>query len=154
LINLVQNVKQNKKGCVQLLENIHQVLHGIIELHIKSDAPGSLSPAMMDHVEKFMKTLHKIYAYIEAQQDSNKIRQLFRNIEMNSLVKACHAELDEAKKIFEINTAAAMFKNIAEMKKEVETKHKELLELISTISETNTTSEGSSVHLGASELKN
>ncbi|KAJ6480898.1 hypothetical protein C8R45DRAFT_1076164 [Mycena sanguinolenta] len=154
LINLVQNVKQNKKECAQLLENTHQVLYAIIELHIRSDAPGSLSPVMMDHVEKFMKTLHKIYAYIEAQQDSNKIRQLFRNMEMNSLVKDCHTELDEAKKIFEVNTAAAMFKNIAEMKKEVETKHKELLELISTISETNTTSDDSSVHLGANELKN
>ncbi|KAJ6479751.1 hypothetical protein C8R45DRAFT_1101191 [Mycena sanguinolenta] len=74
LINLVQNVKQNKKECAQLLENIHQVLYAIIELHIKSEAPGSLSPAMVDHVEKFMKTLHKIYTYIEAQQDGKRIR--------------------------------------------------------------------------------
>ncbi|KAJ6506552.1 hypothetical protein C8R45DRAFT_1175600 [Mycena sanguinolenta] len=125
LIDLVQNVKQNKKECAQLLENIHQVL-----------------------------TLHKIYAYVEVQHDRNKIRQLFRNIEMNGLLKDCHAELDEAKKVFEVNTAAAMFKNIAEMKKDVEAKHKELLELISTISETHTTSDSSSVHLGVNELKN
>ncbi|KAJ6503602.1 hypothetical protein C8R45DRAFT_923950 [Mycena sanguinolenta] len=153
LINLVQNVKQNKKECVQLLENIYQVLYAVIKLHIKSDAPGSLSPAMTDHVGKFMKTLHKIYTYIEAQQDSNNIRQLFRSIEMSGLVKDCHAELDKAKEVFEVNAAASVFKNIVEMKTEAETKHKELLELISAISETNTISDGSSAHLGANELK-
>ena len=51
----------------------------------------------------FGRTLHKIYIYIEAQQDGNKFKQLFRNIEMNKLVKDCHAELDEAKKIFEVS---------------------------------------------------
>ncbi|KAJ6452123.1 hypothetical protein C8R45DRAFT_1113235 [Mycena sanguinolenta] len=54
LINLLQTVKQNKKECVQLVENIFQVLHAIISLHIKSEASGSLSPAMTDYVGKFM----------------------------------------------------------------------------------------------------
>ncbi|KAJ6495471.1 P-loop containing nucleoside triphosphate hydrolase protein [Mycena sanguinolenta] len=108
---------------------------------------------MTEHVGRFMKTLHKIYIYIEAQQDRNKFKQLFRNIEMSKVVKDCHADLDEAKNIFKIGTGGAVFKDIAEMKKATETKHKELLELISTMSET-TTTEGSSVHLGANELKN
>ncbi|KAJ6447989.1 hypothetical protein C8R45DRAFT_1115581 [Mycena sanguinolenta] len=56
LINLLQTVKQNKKECVQLVENIFEVLHAIISLHIKSEASGSLSPAMTDHVGKFMKS--------------------------------------------------------------------------------------------------
>ncbi|KAJ6495479.1 hypothetical protein C8R45DRAFT_1072846 [Mycena sanguinolenta] len=154
LLKLVQNVKQNKKECAELLENIHQVLFAIINHHVKSEAAGSLSPAMTEHVGSFMKTLHKVYIYIEAQQDKNKLKQLFRNIERNNLVKDCHAELDEAKKIFEVGTSGAIFKNIKEMKKAAETKHKELLELISTMSETSTTTDGSSVCLGANELKN
>ncbi|KAJ6470405.1 hypothetical protein C8R45DRAFT_1078464 [Mycena sanguinolenta] len=98
---------------------------------------------MTEHVGSFMKTLDKICIYIEAQQDKNKLKQVFRNIEMNNLVKDCCAELDEAKKIFEV--ARAVFKNIEEMKQAAETKHKELLELISTMSETNATTDGSSV---------
>ncbi|KAJ6470398.1 hypothetical protein C8R45DRAFT_1166001 [Mycena sanguinolenta] len=154
LLKLIQNVKQNKKECAELLENVHQVLFAIINLHIKSEAAGSLSPAMTEHVGRFMKTLQKIYIYIEAQQDRNKLKQLFRSIEMNNLVKGCHEELDEAKKTFEVATAGVVFKDIKEMQKATETKHKELLELISTMSEVNTTTDGSSVHLGANELKN
>ncbi|KAJ7234164.1 hypothetical protein B0H12DRAFT_1076399 [Mycena haematopus] len=47
-----------------------------------------------------------------------------------------------------------MFHDISEMKKGAEIMHKELLELISTMSETDTTSDKSSVHLGTNELKN
>ena len=81
---------------------------------------------------------------------------------MNSLVKDCHKELDEAMKVFEVghvalycvkrlntlfqvHTAGAVFKDIREMQKEAEIKHAELLELISTMSETNTMTDGSSV---------
>ncbi|KAJ6470410.1 hypothetical protein C8R45DRAFT_1166016 [Mycena sanguinolenta] len=157
LLKLVQSVKQNKKECAELLENIHQVLFTIIDLHIKSEAVGSLSPTMTDHVGRFMKytrTLHKIYIYIEAQQDRNKLKQMFHNIEMNHLVKDCRAELEEAKKIFEVATAGGVFKDILEMKKATEAKHKEILELISTMSEMNTITDGSSVHLSANEFKN
>ncbi|KAJ6470517.1 hypothetical protein C8R45DRAFT_937424 [Mycena sanguinolenta] len=154
LLKLVQNVKQNKRECAELLENIYQVLFAIVDLHIKSEPAGTISPAMTEPVGRFMKTLYKIYIYIEAQQDRNKLKQLFRHIEMNNLVKHCRAELDEAKTIFEVGTGAAVFKDIGEMKKAAETKHKELLELISTMSEINTTTDGSSVHLGANELRN
>ncbi|KAJ6451033.1 hypothetical protein C8R45DRAFT_1113764 [Mycena sanguinolenta] len=145
LIKLVQNVKQNKKECAQLLENIHQVLYAIINLHVKSETAGSVSLEMWDPVESFLRTLHKIYIYIKAQQDKNKVKQLFQYTEMNNLVKECYAELDEAKEIFQIRIGGAIFKDIGEMKTAAELMHKELLELISTMSETKTTSDESSV---------
>ncbi|KAJ6472073.1 hypothetical protein C8R45DRAFT_1104280 [Mycena sanguinolenta] len=145
LIKLVQNVKQNKKECAQLLENMHQVLYAIINLHVKSEAAGSVSLAMWDHVESFLRTLQKIYIYIKAQQDKNKFKQLFQYIEMNNLVKECYAELDEAKEIFQIGTGGAIFKDIGEMKTAAELMHKELLEMISTMSDTSTTSDESLV---------
>ncbi|KAJ6477725.1 P-loop containing nucleoside triphosphate hydrolase protein, partial [Mycena sanguinolenta] len=154
LLTCVQNVKQNKKECAQLLENINQVIYAIINLHIKSEVAGTLSPAMTEHVGKFMTTLHKIFTYVQAQQDGNKIKKLFRNNKANSLLKDCDAELDQAKKIFEVGTGSTLFKDIEEMKRAAETKHKELLELISTMSEVNTTTDSSSVCLGANKLKN
>ncbi|KAJ7219029.1 hypothetical protein B0H12DRAFT_1241504 [Mycena haematopus] len=151
LVNLVQNVKQNKKECAQLVENILQVLYAIIDLHIKSEVPGSLSPVMMDHVGAFMETLQKICIYIEAQQDKNKFKQLFYNNKMNNLLKDCHTGLNQALEIFEINTGLTMLHAIDQIEKAAETMHKELLELISTISETNTISDKSSMYLGAHE---
>ncbi|KAJ6447994.1 P-loop containing nucleoside triphosphate hydrolase protein, partial [Mycena sanguinolenta] len=47
-----------------------------------------------------------------------------------------------------------MIKDIGGMKKVTETKHKELLEVISAMSETSTMTDSSSAHLGATELKN
>ncbi|KAJ7249529.1 hypothetical protein B0H12DRAFT_1300352 [Mycena haematopus] len=125
LIKLVQSVKQNKKECAQLMENIHQVL-----------------------------TLHKIYIYIEAQQDRNKLTQLFRNNEMNKVLKDCRVRLDQALQTFEINTGLAMFHDISEINKEAKITYKNLLELISTMSETTTVSDKSSVYVGTNELKN
>jgi hypothetical protein len=46
------------------------------------------------------RTLHKIYIYLEAHQDRNKIKHMFRNKEMQSLLKSCHAGLDQAVKVF------------------------------------------------------
>ncbi|KAF8147100.1 hypothetical protein K438DRAFT_1989954 [Mycena galopus ATCC 62051] len=54
LITAVQNVKKNKSECVQLMENIHEVLYAIINLHIISETPVSLPPATVHHIGKFM----------------------------------------------------------------------------------------------------
>lgn len=48
-----QNTKKNKDECIQLTENIHQVLFVIISLHIKSEIAGSLTPAILLHIGKF-----------------------------------------------------------------------------------------------------
>ncbi|KAJ6510989.1 hypothetical protein C8R45DRAFT_1068835 [Mycena sanguinolenta] len=154
LINLVQNIKRNKKECTLLVENVYQVLYTMISLHIKSETAGSLPPAMIVHVGKFRETLHKIYIYIEAQQERNKFKHLFRNNEMNNLLKDCHAGLDQALQTFELTSGGAMFNNIGEMKKVAENMHKQLLELVSTLSETTTTSDNSSVYLGANSSNN
>jgi hypothetical protein len=50
--------------------------------------------------ESLHSTLHKIYTFLEAQQDGNRIKHLFRNNEMQTLLKSCHAGLKEAMDIF------------------------------------------------------
>ncbi|KAJ7896709.1 hypothetical protein B0H14DRAFT_3605161, partial [Mycena olivaceomarginata] len=144
LINAVQNVKRNKNECARLMENIHQVLYTIIDLHIQSETPGSLPLAMLDHIGKFMETLHKIHTFIEAQQNGKKIKHLFHNREMKNLLEDCHARLDQAQEV------------LGTSKKAAELMHKQLLELIQTCSDASTMSDGSSnqVYWGANELKN
>ncbi|KAJ7368844.1 hypothetical protein DFH08DRAFT_762954 [Mycena albidolilacea] len=136
------------------MENIHQVLYAIINLYLESETAGSLDPAMLDHIGKFMGTLRKIYTFIEAQQDRNKIKYLFRNNEMQNLLKDCHMGLDQAVEVFAINTRPAIANDIGEMKKMAKTMHEELVELIQTLSDTSTSSDRSSVYLGTNDLKN
>ncbi|KAJ7791134.1 hypothetical protein B0H14DRAFT_3567829 [Mycena olivaceomarginata] len=135
LITAVQNVKRNKDECIRLMENIHQVLYAIVDLHIQSETAGSLHPATLDHIGNFTETLYKIYTFVEAQQDRSKIKYLFRQSEMSTLLKECQSGLDQALETFKVNIGTINFNNINETKQKTENMHHELLELISTLSD-------------------
>ncbi|KAF8166948.1 hypothetical protein K438DRAFT_1856801 [Mycena galopus ATCC 62051] len=153
LINLVQNVKQNKNECAQLMENIHHILYAVVKLHIKSETVGSLPLLMLDNIGKFVETLHKIYTFVEAQQQGNKLMHLFHKNEMNKLLQDCHAGLKQAQEMFGIQTQTQTLDEIREFRKTANLMHKEMMELIENLSET-TVSERSSVYLGINESKN
>ncbi|KAJ7898707.1 hypothetical protein B0H14DRAFT_2557196 [Mycena olivaceomarginata] len=152
LMTAVQNVKRNKEQCIELMEDIHKVLVAIVDLHITSET-GSLIPSILDHIGKFMETLHKIHTFF-GQQTENRIKQLFQQRDMNALFKDCCAGLDDARKIFKIETSATIFSHINEMKKTTEMMHKQLLELISTLSEGSMSDKSSSVYKGDNESWN
>ncbi|KAJ7350877.1 hypothetical protein DFH08DRAFT_806856 [Mycena albidolilacea] len=109
----VQTVSKHKDDCVQLLEQIHQLLNAIVILHIKADADGELHIEVLDHVRKFteyfsgsfithhtltmgVRILHKIYTFVEAQQKSNRVKSFFRQSEISTLFKDCQAGLNKA----------------------------------------------------------
>jgi hypothetical protein len=50
----------------------------------------------------FSRTLHKIYAFLKAQQDGNKLKHLLRHNEMQNLLQGCHAGLAQATEVFEV----------------------------------------------------
>ncbi|KAJ7462873.1 hypothetical protein FB451DRAFT_1494903 [Mycena latifolia] len=145
LISAVQNVKRNKDDCIQLLENVYQLLYAIINLHIKSETKGSLDPATLDHVGKFTETLHKIHTFVEAQQDGSKIMHFFRQIETKTFLGECCAGLQQAFKVFKTETGVTALGSITEMQEEAERMHTEVLELISALSDGTTSDRSSSV---------
>ncbi|KAJ7467829.1 hypothetical protein B0H11DRAFT_2306239 [Mycena galericulata] len=146
LITMVQNVKKNKDDCVQLMENIHNVIYAIVDLHIKSETPGSLPPATLDHIGKFMQTIHKIHAYVEEQQGGNKIKQFFRQNEMSTLLKDCYTGVQHAQEVFKIASGATILASLKEAQITAENMHKELLELISTVSDGTASDSASSMY--------
>ncbi|KAJ7793992.1 hypothetical protein B0H14DRAFT_3558461 [Mycena olivaceomarginata] len=144
LITTVQNVKKRKDECVQLLENIHQLLYAIINLHIKS--AGTMSPENLYEIARFTETLHKIHTFMEAQQDSNRIKHFLRQSEMNTLLKDCHEGLLQALDAFKIETGVNFFNSIAEMQDQTQELHEELLELISMVSDGTISDRSSSIY--------
>ncbi|KAJ7452318.1 hypothetical protein FB451DRAFT_1374162 [Mycena latifolia] len=143
LITAVQNVKKNKEDCIKLLENVYQLLCAIINLHIKSETKGNLPPATLDHVGKFMETLHKIHTFVEAQQDGNKIKSFFHQTETKTLLSKCRAGLEQA---LQIETNITVLGHITQMQEEAEMMHKEVLELISIWSDGTTSDRSSSIY--------
>ncbi|KAF7354522.1 hypothetical protein MSAN_01364500 [Mycena sanguinolenta] len=63
---------------------------------------------MLEHVGKFTETLHKIHTFVEAQQDSNKIKQFFRQNQMSTLLKDCRAGLQLALDDFAIKSQVTL----------------------------------------------
>ncbi|KAJ7482419.1 hypothetical protein FB451DRAFT_1364518 [Mycena latifolia] len=123
------NVKKNKEDCIQLLENVYQLLCAIVNLHIKSEIKGDLPPATLDHVGKFMQTLHKIHTFVEAQQDQSKIKSFFRQTQTKTLLSECRAGLQqalEALEVFETEPHITALGHITQMQEEAEFMHKEI----------------------------
>ncbi|KAJ7133313.1 hypothetical protein C8R44DRAFT_870717 [Mycena epipterygia] len=154
LITLVQSVKKNKEECIQLMEKIHELLYGVVNLHMKAETPSSLSPATLWAVGELTETIHKIYAFMEAQQDGNKIKHFFRQSEMKTLLNDCHIGLQKVFDMFKMEGVISLHGSIAEMQQETERIHKELLEAISTLSDVTVSDKSSSIHHWDNSLHN
>ncbi|KAJ7478443.1 hypothetical protein FB451DRAFT_1453017 [Mycena latifolia] len=128
LITAMQNVKRNKEDCIQLLENVYQLLCAIVNLHIKSETKGNLAPATLHHVGKFMETLHKIHTFVEVQQDGSRIKSFFHQTETKTLLSECRAGLQEAFEVFKTETTITALGHITQMQEEAEIMHKEIYE--------------------------
>ncbi|KAJ7142703.1 hypothetical protein C8R44DRAFT_726033 [Mycena epipterygia] len=136
-----QNVKKNKEQCIQLMENIHQVLYTVINLLIKSGTGLSLSPAILHNFGKLTETLHQVYAFMEAQHDGNKIKHFF-----------CQ-RLQQAVDVLKMEGSISLHGRVIEMQKETERIHKELLESISTSSDATISDSSNSISMLPAKLK-
>ncbi|KAJ7166808.1 hypothetical protein C8R46DRAFT_266749, partial [Mycena filopes] len=145
LISGLQNVRRNKDECFQLVESIHQVLYPIIHLHLESKTAQSLPLGVVEDIGEFAETLHKIYTFIQIQQDGNRIRQFFRQTEINALLKDCQTRLDRSIEVFKGQTGILVLSDVFQVQTEAEKMHKELLELISTLSDGTISDQSSSM---------
>ncbi|KAJ7783997.1 hypothetical protein DFH07DRAFT_997497 [Mycena maculata] len=152
VLGSVQAVRQNRNGCALLMEQIHKLLYGIITVHINSETSGELPPEMLDHIGEFTeydhvpvwdlnqssvseyRTLHKVYSFIEAQQDKSRIRRFFRQGEMSTLLRECNAGLQKALEVFTVGETS-LISDIKDFQQYAEEKHQEVLQLIACLSD-------------------
>ncbi|KAJ7456179.1 P-loop containing nucleoside triphosphate hydrolase protein [Mycena latifolia] len=125
-LELISNVTRSLLAVVQMLEQIHELLHAIIYVHVTSDTGGKLSPKMIDNLGRFTETLHKIHAFVEAVQEKSKIKQFFRQA------------------IPQIQ-AVTVFSDMEAMQQNAQTMHQEVLELISALSDGGTSDSRSTI---------
>ncbi|KAJ7803770.1 hypothetical protein B0H14DRAFT_3154322 [Mycena olivaceomarginata] len=140
----IQTVSKHKDDCVQLLEKIHKLLNAIMILHIKSDAGGEMPIEVLHHVGKFTEILHKVYTFVEAQQKGNRLKSFFRQGEVSTLLKDCQAGLQQSFDFFQIEETRAL-PDIAEMKKDAQKRHQEVLDMIEKLSEATASERASTV---------
>ncbi|KAJ6472986.1 hypothetical protein C8R45DRAFT_874227, partial [Mycena sanguinolenta] len=127
------------------MENIHGIIYAIVNAHLQSDPPGCLPPAMLERVGNFTETLHKIWTFVQAQQENSKIKYFFRQNQMSALLKDCRAGLQMALDNFTIISQAALSHDINELQKKTRQMHAEVLELISNLSDSMISDRASSI---------
>ncbi|KAJ7738554.1 hypothetical protein B0H14DRAFT_3168166 [Mycena olivaceomarginata] len=140
----IQTVTKHKDDCVQLLEQIHKLLNEIMILHITLDAGGELPSEVLSHIGKFTEILHKIYTFVETQQKGNKVKSFFRQGEISTLLKDCQAGLQQSFDFFQIQRPRAL-PDIAEMRKDAEKRHQEVLDMIEKVSQATASERASTV---------
>ncbi|KAJ7486913.1 hypothetical protein FB451DRAFT_1168290 [Mycena latifolia] len=146
LLTAVKIIKRNQDECAQMLEQIHRLLYAIILVHIKSDTGGELPPMLLGTLGRFAETLHKVSAFIEAEQEKSKIKQIFRQGEMRTLLKGCHMGLEQTLEVFKATLQmqnVTLLNDVAHMQEHAQKTHQEVLELISAISDGGTSEGGS-----------
>ncbi|KAJ7887159.1 hypothetical protein B0H13DRAFT_1888949 [Mycena leptocephala] len=126
LLKNMETVRQNKNDCTQLLEQTYELLNAILMVHINSDTGAELPP--------IIRTLHKIHTFVEAQQNSSKLKNFFHQGKMSTLLKDCKTGLQQGFGIFQI-TMVNHIKDITEMQKDAEKRHKEVLDMIEALSD-------------------
>ncbi|KAJ7906243.1 hypothetical protein B0H13DRAFT_2506841 [Mycena leptocephala] len=102
LLKNIETVKKNKRTCIELMEQTHELLNAIIILHVNSDTSGVLPPSTLNHIGKFTETLHKIHTFVEAHQSSSKVKQFFRQGEISTLLKDCKNGLTQGLDFFRV----------------------------------------------------
>ncbi|KAJ7610667.1 hypothetical protein DFH06DRAFT_1308663 [Mycena polygramma] len=132
--SLSQIIKQNKETCIQLLQQTHELLNAILVTYVKSNTGADLPPGVLGQMAKFTETLHKVHTFIEAQQKGSKIRKLFRQGELGTLLRGCKEGLQQGLDLFQINIGK-ITKDIEDMQEKSEKRHQEVLCLIEVLSD-------------------
>ncbi|KAJ7731750.1 P-loop containing nucleoside triphosphate hydrolase protein [Mycena metata] len=148
LLKLVQTVKQDKNKCAELMECTHALLNAIITVYMKSDTGGELPPKTLNQIATFTETLHKIHTFVEAQQSGSKIKKFFQQGELAALLKDCKAGLERAFDFFNIKTVDIMT-DVREMQDQAQLRHQEILDMIETLSSSDSASSISNVYSGS-----
>ncbi|KAJ7713217.1 hypothetical protein B0H16DRAFT_1436203 [Mycena metata] len=148
LLKLVQTIKQDKNECVELMEQTHNILNAIIGVYVKSDTGIELPPSTLNEIANFTQTLHKIHAFIEAQQSGSKVKKFFRQGELGGLLKDCKTGLQEGIKFFQIKSSDIM-STAREMEEQAQVRHQEVLNAIETISSSDSASSISRMYSGS-----
>ncbi|KAJ7789839.1 hypothetical protein B0H14DRAFT_3161809 [Mycena olivaceomarginata] len=130
IIPMVQNTKFQKERSLRIVECIHHLLCVLRSLSIQSE--DIQSPQMLHQIAQVAVTLQKVDSCLRAQQELGTIRRLFKQSELIGQLDACETELNVVLTSFTTEQMIGFTSTVIKFNMDTETRHHELLELIST----------------------
>ncbi|KAF7344728.1 NB-ARC domain-containing protein [Mycena venus] len=129
IIPMVENTRFQRERCLCILEEIHHSLCALTYLAILSD--DIQAPRMLDQIAQYAGTLQKFDACLRSQRELGTIKRLFKQGEITAQLDTCETELRASLGIFTAEQAVRLATAVIELNLDTETRHQELLELIS-----------------------
>jgi hypothetical protein len=115
----------------------------------------------IQHTDHWIRILHKIHTFIEAHQKGGKIRAFLRHNESRALLKECKVGMRQGLEFFQVChltgppqltdecrlqiESAMIAPGLADMEKDAQKRHQEVLDMIETLSENTVSERGSMV---------
>ncbi|KAJ7471133.1 hypothetical protein FB451DRAFT_1368231 [Mycena latifolia] len=131
IVSVIQvQYKFQKERCLRMVEEIHRLLCTIMVFCLHSE--NTRSPKLLEQIAQYSQTLHKLYSCLRAQTDLGTIKRLLKQSEIIARLDACEADLNTATDAFTMQNGAGVASALLELGIESETRHQELLELLST----------------------
>ncbi|KAJ7754714.1 P-loop containing nucleoside triphosphate hydrolase protein [Mycena olivaceomarginata] len=130
---LMENIKLQKDRCLRMMEEIHQLLCVLMGLCIYSE--DIRSREMLHKIAHFATTLQKFQTCLRELGGLGKFKRFFKQSEITAQLDSCEKELRTTSEIFTTQFGAGIANALIEFNHDTEKRHQELLELISSQSD-------------------
>ncbi|KAJ7267086.1 P-loop containing nucleoside triphosphate hydrolase protein [Mycena rebaudengoi] len=155
ILKCIEATRLNKEDYVEIMEQIHEILCTIVQLHATSEIKGVLPMALLYDIAKFTEALEKLLTVLSRQQKGplGKIKGIFRQSEGVERLETCKQELSRIVQLFRAQVAGSTLSQMRQMRKDAREQHEQLVALLETHSDL-TGSDCSSVIGTLASLKN
>ncbi|KAJ7257427.1 hypothetical protein C8J57DRAFT_1235144 [Mycena rebaudengoi] len=104
ILKCIETTGLNKDKYVEIMEQIHEILCSIVQLHSSSEMKGVLPTALLCDIAKFTETLEKLFTILNGQQKGTlgKIKGIFKQPEAAERLQTCKQELGRIVELFKV----------------------------------------------------
>ncbi|KAJ7212848.1 P-loop containing nucleoside triphosphate hydrolase protein, partial [Mycena rebaudengoi] len=132
ILKCIETTRSNKEDHVEIMEQIHEILCIIVQLHSTSEIKGVLPTALLYDIAKFTEALEKLFTVLNGQQKGTlgKIKGLFRQPEAGERLERCKQELSRMLGLFKAQVTGSTLSQMGQMKKDAKEQHEKLVALL------------------------
>ncbi|KAJ7274045.1 hypothetical protein C8J57DRAFT_1714971 [Mycena rebaudengoi] len=132
ILKCIETTRSNKEDHVEIMEQIHEILCIIVQLHSTSEIKGVLPTALLYDIAKFTEALEKLFTVLNGQQKGTlgKIKGLFRQPEDGEKLERCKQELSQLVGLFKAQVTGSTLSQVGQMKKDAKEQHEKLVALL------------------------
>ncbi|KAJ7133691.1 hypothetical protein C8R43DRAFT_1133228 [Mycena crocata] len=129
ILDIVHSAKTNREQCLQMVEQIYEIVCAIINA-CEANIENGLPSAMLHNISTFIQTLQNVHSFIRSQLDRGLINRIVRHVENTQQIDECKTALRHSMDLFSIQTGILNSVAVAEMHAATLNRHQQLLDYL------------------------